>query len=552
MFGKNPIRTQVLDAGNKLWVQDVFQTIQGEGPFAGQPAVFVRLAGCNLKCFFCWGVKPGRRVPRVITADGPNKKITDVKIGDTLMTFDQKKKLVTTKVVNTLTRKVNRWVELKIDGRLYFTTSDHPIFTNRGLVSASKLVVGDMVLHAVPNDKVSFSKLGNRNPMKRPEVVGARVANTDYTSAGRSLSKTIRSKQKRGEYVHPTDKLSGPQYKQMREDMSLAKRGALNPNWRDGGETPNFTRMKKKVLEGKIKKCNRCPSGKHLVIHHKDEDHGNDTMSNLEVLCKSCHSKHHRVHHNTPWYQRRHARLHLKNGKEVQSVRIINRADFPPSIRPDPLTVYNLTCSPHPTYLTDYMWNHNCDTDFESSKWEPDLKELLEKVRTVTAPRTNLVVLTGGEPLRQNVVPLINALNAAGYRVQIETAGTLWIKELGDKIREHGIMDDPNDLPITVVCSPKTPRLNPEVVPFIHAYKYIIRVGEVDPVDGLPSMSTQQAMTPSRIYRKDPGQPAEIYLQACDEQEWVKTRENLKLAANLCIKFGYRLSVQVHKLAELP
>lgn len=32
---------------------DLFYTIQGEGPFAGRPAVFLRLAGCNLQCKFC-------------------------------------------------------------------------------------------------------------------------------------------------------------------------------------------------------------------------------------------------------------------------------------------------------------------------------------------------------------------------------------------------------------------------------------------------------------------------------------------------------------------
>ena len=34
-------------------INEIFYSLQGEGRFTGVPAVFVRFAGCNLKCDFC-------------------------------------------------------------------------------------------------------------------------------------------------------------------------------------------------------------------------------------------------------------------------------------------------------------------------------------------------------------------------------------------------------------------------------------------------------------------------------------------------------------------
>jgi 7-carboxy-7-deazaguanine synthase len=55
MFGTNEIvgRKYFGDEINKLLVTSMFLTLQGEGPFQGRPALFVRLAKCNLACSFC-------------------------------------------------------------------------------------------------------------------------------------------------------------------------------------------------------------------------------------------------------------------------------------------------------------------------------------------------------------------------------------------------------------------------------------------------------------------------------------------------------------------
>lgn len=38
---------------NIVKIAEVFDSIQGEGQFAGTPSSFIRLSGCNLRCWFC-------------------------------------------------------------------------------------------------------------------------------------------------------------------------------------------------------------------------------------------------------------------------------------------------------------------------------------------------------------------------------------------------------------------------------------------------------------------------------------------------------------------
>src|ERR1039458_9421301 len=40
-------------AADTLTINEIFYSIQGESTFAGQPCVFVRLTGCDLRCTYC-------------------------------------------------------------------------------------------------------------------------------------------------------------------------------------------------------------------------------------------------------------------------------------------------------------------------------------------------------------------------------------------------------------------------------------------------------------------------------------------------------------------
>jgi len=82
--------------------------------------------------------------------------------------------------------------------------------------------------------------------------------------------------------------------------LSEKYKGKGNPNYRSGLITG-----KRKVIEIK-KVCEVCSSEKNLEVHHIDEDRTNNELSNLKLLCKSCHSKEHRGNewHNMMYHKR--------------------------------------------------------------------------------------------------------------------------------------------------------------------------------------------------------------------------------------------------------
>lgn len=167
-----------------------------------------------------------------------------------------------------------------------------------------------------------------------------------------------------------------------------------------------------------------------------------------------------------------------------------------------------------------------CDTDFETDILEMSPAEIFEEVLHL-APG-GLVVITGGEPLLQDISMLCRILSEtaiARYTVQVETAGTVWVPNL------------PED--VDIVCSPKTSKVHPQVAERCADWKYIVKAGALSLHDGLPE----------DIYRPRRGT---IYLQPMDEGDAALNRANMQAAVDSCLKFYHRLSLQQHKIIGVP
>ena len=96
----------------------------------------------------------------------------------------------------------------------------------------------------------------------------------------------------------------------------------------------------------------------------------------------------------------------------------------------------NLTCKAE-------THGFDCDTEFESGRWMT-LPEILDELRQLSE-RCEWVVLTGGEPALQVDGEMIDALHAAGYKLAIETNGSVELPEgmdwitVSPKVAEHAV-----------------------------------------------------------------------------------------------------------------
>lgn len=164
-----------------------------------------------------------------------------------------------------------------------------------------------------------------------------------------------------------------------------------------------------------------------------------------------------------------------------------------------------------------------CDTEFESFA-DMAIAEIAAGVKKEANDTIRLVVITGGEPLRQNIAPLCEMLLADGFSIQIETNGTLY-RELPDAVE--------------IVCSPKNTGqgyfpIRADLRPRIRAFKYIVSAAHP-------------------YYQAVPLENAlPVYVQPMDEGNPEKNAANTAHAMALVKQYGYRLSLQTHKILGIP
>lgn len=177
-----------------------------------------------------------------------------------------------------------------------------------------------------------------------------------------------------------------------------------------------------------------------------------------------------------------------------------------------------------------------CDTDYTSNQHVmPDY--ILDKVEQYTS-ENGLIVITGGEPFRQNLDPLVTTLLYRGYTVQIETNGTLAPTVCKDVLMNRNFY---------IMCSPKTNRIHKELGPYISAYKYVVNACHVDPMDGLPTRVLD--LKCNKQIARPVVDDAIIYVQPMDCKDAAVNYRNQKAAVDSCMQFGYILCLQIHKIA---
>lgn len=167
-----------------------------------------------------------------------------------------------------------------------------------------------------------------------------------------------------------------------------------------------------------------------------------------------------------------------------------------------------------------------CDTEFDQMT-QINIVDILEQIKTLAGSTHKLVVITGGEPMRQPIEKLCDLLLEQNFSLQIETNGTIY-RDLDSRV--------------SIICSPKNNGKNylpvrEDLLAKVTALKFIIS-SENQNYNHVPELGQTKYNIP-------------VYLQPMDEYDLQKNNNNLELVKALATKHGYRISLQLHKIMDI-
>ena len=185
-----------------------------------------------------------------------------------------------------------------------------------------------------------------------------------------------------------------------------------------------------------------------------------------------------------------------------------------------------------------------CDTDYTTGRVTVGPHVVASAVYSASETRRHshapacLVVITGGEPFRQNITPLCAMLLSRGYRVQIETNGTL--------PPPPGLSSD-----VDIVVSPKAGKVHPETAARALAWKYVLDANSAHPDDGLPLLALDHTAHPHVARPPEDFPRSRVYVQPADRMNLLHNQRNLRAVVEACLRYGYTLQLQTHKIIEV-
>lgn len=186
-----------------------------------------------------------------------------------------------------------------------------------------------------------------------------------------------------------------------------------------------------------------------------------------------------------------------------------------------------------------------CDTIYTTGRNWMDVGLIVRCVQSRMGDQKSnkLVVITGGEPFRQDIGKLVRALIDVGCYVQVET---------------NGVLPPPEGVPVSrdvsqrkgfyIVVSPKTGKVNARTEKAACAYKFVMAADSVNDADGLPIHALANDLGGLQVARPPADWKGLLYLQPMDEQDETNNKRNIAACVKSCMQHGYILQLQIHKI----